>query len=206
MFLFYKCKLNLSSFCKACFVKKISQQCDVVLLCFAYISKDRLQSAGWGRGATNKEGSDLVSAPNSEIRQAREKFQAHLANTKLIRKHILLQNGLQWALLEKRCCKLKQKYNLIKCSEIQANNKTCCDERTKWNCFFLSIIPLFLIRETKAGNQNVRLFHPQRVPMDTEKGESALILVKIISITSEWKTGSSSHIAHTWMQTSAKTL
>lgn len=43
---------------------------------------------------------------------------------------------------------------------------------------------LFLIRETKAGNQNVRLFHPQWVPMDTEKEESALILVKIISIPS----------------------
>lgn len=162
-----------------------------------------LQDGARGNG---QAGSDLVSAPNSEIRQTREKFQAHLVNTKLIRKHILLQNGLQWALLEKWCCKLKQKYNLIKCSEIQANNKTCCDEMTKWNCFFLSIIPLFLTRETKAGNQNVRLFHPRWVPMDTEKGESALILAKIISITSEWKTGSSSHTAHTWMQTSARTL
>lgn len=46
-------------------------------------------------------------------------------------------------------------------------------------------MPLFLIRETKAGNQNVRLFHPRWVPMDTEKEESALILVKIISIPSE---------------------
>lgn len=162
-----------------------------------------------GAGGNKQASGDLVSAPNSEIRQAREKFQAHLVNIKLIRKHILLQNGLQWALLEKQCLKLKQKYNLIKCREIQVNNKTCCDEKTKWNCFFLSIIPLFLIRETKAGNQNVRLFHPQWVPMDTEKGESALILAKIISITSEWKIGraiSSSHTAHTRMQISAKTL
>jgi len=46
-------------------------------------------------------------------------------------------------------------------------------------------MPLFLIRETKAGNQNVRFFHPRQVPMDTEKEESALILAKIISIPSE---------------------
>lgn len=84
-----------------------------------------------GQGDNKQAGSDLVSAPNSEIRQVREKFQAQLVNTKLIRKYILIQNGLQWALLEKRCCKLKQKYNLIKCSEIQTNNKTCCDGKTK---------------------------------------------------------------------------
>lgn len=206
MFLFYKCKLNLSSFCKAWFVKKISQQCDVALPLFCLHYQGQAPSCRMGQGATNRQAVIWFLHQNSEIRQAREKFQAQLVNTKLRRKHILLQNGLQWAVLEKRCSKLKQKYNLIKCSEIQANNKTCCDEKTKWNCFFLSIIPLFLIRKTRAGNQNVRLFHPQWVPMDTEKGESVLILAKIISITPVWKTGSCSHTAHTWMQTSAKTL
>lgn len=43
-------------------------------------------------------------------------------------------------------------------------------------------MPLFLIRETKAGHQNARLFHPHQVPMDTEKEETALILVKMISV------------------------
>lgn len=111
--------------------------------------------------------------------------------------------------LKKQCCKLKQRDNLIKCSGIQANHKTCRDENTERNCFFSSIMPLFLIRETKAGNQNVRLFHPRRVPMDTEKEESALILVKIIIIPSEWKIGraiSGTQTAHAWTQSSGKTL
>lgn len=46
-------------------------------------------------------------------------------------------------------------------------------------------MPLFLMRETKDVNQNVRLFNLRQVPMDTEKEESALILAKIISIPSE---------------------
>ena len=45
-------------------------------------------------------GGDFISAPKSEIRQASEKFQAHLVNTELMRKHRLLEVGLQWALLE----------------------------------------------------------------------------------------------------------
>lgn len=43
--------------------------------------------------------SNLFSAPNSEIRQASEKFQAYLVSTKLMRKHSLLKIGLQQALL-----------------------------------------------------------------------------------------------------------
>jgi len=51
-------------------------------------------------GENTQAGGDLVSAPNSEIRQASEKFQAHWVNTELMRKHRLLQIGLQLVLLE----------------------------------------------------------------------------------------------------------
>lgn len=54
-----------------------------------------------GAGGNTQAASDLFSTPNSEIKQASEKFQAHLVNTELMRKHrLLLQVGLQRALLE----------------------------------------------------------------------------------------------------------
>lgn len=50
-------------------------------LSFAYIiSKDELKSAGEGSVGSMQAGGDLISAPNSEIRQASEKFQAYLVN------------------------------------------------------------------------------------------------------------------------------
>lgn len=78
-----------------------------------------------------------------------------------------------------------QRHNLIKCKGIQANHKACHDEKTEQNCFISTTMPLFFIMETKAGNQNARLFHPRWVPMDTGKEKSAVFLVEIINRLSE---------------------
>lgn len=48
-----------------------------------------------------------------------------------------------------------------------------------------AFIFFFIIMETKAGNQNVRFFHPRWVPMDTGKKASTLIPVEIINRLSE---------------------
>lgn len=53
-----------------------------------------------GQRGTCRQGSDLVSAPNAEMGQASEKFQADFVDIDLMRKHRLSQVGLQRALLE----------------------------------------------------------------------------------------------------------
>lgn len=129
MFLFSKCKLNLSGFAKPVLLTKSESRVMQSCLSFACTSKDgsNLQD---GAGGNTQAGDDLVSAPNSELRQASEQFQAYLVNTELTRKHRLLQVGLQWALLEEELLQT-QKHNLIKCNGIQANHKTFHDQKTE---------------------------------------------------------------------------